>query len=181
MKRVLLALGTLMATMSISFAAVDVNKATVTELDSVKGIGPAMSKRIIDERSAKGLFKDWADFDSRVKGIGEKSSAKLSSAGLTVNGQSMSGAPATKSTTKTETAFKKEGMRKESTAIVNKESKPVSMPASDIKSTKKIDTMDTLDYKDSKVNSKKDKKSLSEENKSKKPKDNSAIMSTTTQ
>lgn len=96
MKRVLFALTTLVAAMSVSFAAIDVNKASVAELDSIKGIGPAMSKRIIDERSAKGSFKDWSDFDMRVKGIGEKSSIKLSSAGLTVNGQAMANAPATK-------------------------------------------------------------------------------------
>jgi competence protein ComEA len=96
MKRVLFALTTLVAAMSVSFAAIDVNKASAAELDSIKGIGPAMSKRIIDERSAKGSFKDWSDFDMRVKGIGEKSSIKLSSAGLTVNGQAMANAPATK-------------------------------------------------------------------------------------
>jgi DNA polymerase III alpha subunit len=99
MKRVLFALTTLVAAMSVSFAAIDVNKASAAELDSVKGIGPAMSKRIIDERSAKGSFKDWSDFDMRVKGIGEKSSIKLSSAGLTVNGQAMANAPVTKPAT----------------------------------------------------------------------------------
>ena len=99
MKRVLFALTTLVAAMSVAFAAIDVNKASAAELDSIKGIGPAMSKRIIDERSAKGSFKDWSDFDMRVKGIGEKSSIKLSTAGLTVNGQAMANAPATKPAT----------------------------------------------------------------------------------
>lgn len=67
------------------FAAVDVNKGTAAELDSVKGIGPAMSSKILAERK-KGNFKDWNDFVSRVKGIGDKSAAKLSAEGLTVNG-----------------------------------------------------------------------------------------------
>ncbi len=67
------------------FAAVDVNKATAAELDSVKGIGPAISGKIMDERK-KGNFKDWNDFITRVKGIGEGNAAKLSTAGLTVNG-----------------------------------------------------------------------------------------------
>jgi competence protein ComEA len=31
-------------------AAVDVNKAGAAELDSIKGVGPAMSERILDER-----------------------------------------------------------------------------------------------------------------------------------
>lgn len=75
------------------FAAVDVNKATTAELDSVKGIGPAISSKIVDARK-KGNFKDWNDFISRVSGIGEKSAAKLSEGGLTVNGASFKGATA---------------------------------------------------------------------------------------
>jgi competence protein ComEA len=39
-------------------------------------------------------FKDWADFTSRVKGIGDKRAAKLSEAGLTVNGAAFKGAAA---------------------------------------------------------------------------------------
>ena len=73
------------------FAAVDVNKATAVELDGVKGIGPAFSAKIVDERK-KGNFKDWNDLVNRVKGVGDKSAAKLSKAGLTVSGASFSGA-----------------------------------------------------------------------------------------
>ena len=75
------------------FAAVDVNKATAAELDSVKGIGPAISGKIMDERK-KGNFKDWNDFIVRVKGIGEGNAAKLSTAGLTVNGSAFGTAKA---------------------------------------------------------------------------------------
>jgi competence protein ComEA len=75
------------------FAAVDVNKATAADLDGVKGIGPAISTKILDERK-KAPFKDWSDFIARVKGIGEKSAAKLSADGLTVNGTAFAGAPA---------------------------------------------------------------------------------------
>ena len=35
---------------AIAFAAVDANKATAAELDGIKGIGPAISAKIIDER-----------------------------------------------------------------------------------------------------------------------------------
>jgi competence protein ComEA len=84
LKKILVILAMLYA--AVSFAAVDVNKATATELDAVKGIGPTMSKRITDERK-KGDFKSWEDFISRVKGIGEKSAAKLSEDGLTVKGE----------------------------------------------------------------------------------------------
>jgi competence protein ComEA len=77
------------------FAAVDANKANAAELDSIKGIGPAMSTRILDERK-KGNFKDWPDFISRVKGLGEANAAKLSKQGLTVNGAEFKGAVAAK-------------------------------------------------------------------------------------
>ena len=68
-----------------SFAAVDVNKANAAELDGIKGIGPSISSKILDERK-KGNFKDWTDFISRVKGLGEANAAKFSAEGLTVNG-----------------------------------------------------------------------------------------------
>jgi competence protein ComEA len=75
------------------FAAVDVNKATAAELDSVKGIGPAISTKILDERK-KGNFKDWNDFIERIKGIGDGNAAKLSAEGLTVGGASFKGVAA---------------------------------------------------------------------------------------
>ncbi len=91
-----------------SFAAVDVNKATAAELDGVKGIGPAISAKILDERK-KGNFKDWNDFVARVKGVGEKSAAKLSADGLTVNGSGFQGAaPAPANTPATAAAAKKD-------------------------------------------------------------------------
>ena len=76
-----------------TFAAVDVNKATAADLDGVKGIGPAISGKIIDERK-KGNFKDWNDFITRVQGVGEGNAAKFSAEGLTVNGAGFSGAAA---------------------------------------------------------------------------------------
>lgn len=73
-----------------SFAAVDANKGSAAELDGLKGVGPAMSKRIIDARTQT-AFKDWSDLMSRVKGVKEKKAAKLSAEGLTVNGESFKG------------------------------------------------------------------------------------------
>lgn len=75
------------------FAAVDVNKASAAELDSIKGIGPAVSTKILDERK-KGNFKDWNDFVERVKGVGEGNAAKFSAEGLTVGGATYKGAAA---------------------------------------------------------------------------------------
>ena len=92
-KKLMLAAAALLATTSMAWAQVDVNKADVAALDAVKGVGPSMSKAILDER-AKGAFKDWPDFQKRVKGVGEKRAAKLSEAGLVVAGKPLSGAAA---------------------------------------------------------------------------------------
>ena len=43
-----------------AFAAVDANQATRADLESVKGIGPGLSAKIVDARKT-GSFKDWAD------------------------------------------------------------------------------------------------------------------------
>lgn len=76
-----------------SFAA-DVNKASEAELDGVRGIGPAMTKRILEERK-KGAFKDWNDVIERVKGVGPANAARFSKEGLTVNGEAFKAAAAT--------------------------------------------------------------------------------------
>lgn len=67
-------------------AAADANKAQPADLDGINGIGPDTSRRILAERQ-KAPFKDWNDFMARVKGIGPAKAARLSTAGLTVNGQ----------------------------------------------------------------------------------------------
>ncbi|HEY9065504.1 MAG TPA: helix-hairpin-helix domain-containing protein, partial [Burkholderiaceae bacterium] len=82
-KKILAALLFLFA--AAAFAAVDANTASQAELEAIKGIGPALSGRIIEERQ-KAPFKDWQDLATRVKGVGVRNSSKFSSAGLTVNG-----------------------------------------------------------------------------------------------
>jgi competence protein ComEA len=94
LKKILAILALLYA--AVSFAAVDVNKATAAELDGVKGIGPAISKNIVDERKKGGDFKNWDDFVARVKGIGDTKAANLSKEGLTVNGAEFKKAAAAK-------------------------------------------------------------------------------------
>ncbi|HET9977635.1 MAG TPA: helix-hairpin-helix domain-containing protein [Burkholderiaceae bacterium] len=79
------ALGIALATLALAgFAAVDVNAASQAELETVKGIGPGLSARILDERQRKGPFKDWADFVARVKGVGAGAAAKFSADGLRI-------------------------------------------------------------------------------------------------
>jgi competence protein ComEA len=70
--------------------ATEVNQATEAELDSVKGLGPSSTARILEART-QGLFKDWADLMRRVKGIKAAQAAKLSESGLRVNGKNSAG------------------------------------------------------------------------------------------
>lgn len=72
---------------SLVFAAADANKASVSELTSIKGIGPATAERIIEARK-QAPFKNWDDFILRIKGVAPTSASHLSTAGLTINGQS---------------------------------------------------------------------------------------------
>lgn len=114
LKKILLAVATLTMTMGFAFAQVEVNKADQAALDGVKGIGPKMSTVILDERKKGGDFKDWTDLESRVKGVGEKSAAKLSEAGLTVNGQARpkTAGSAAKEEKKVKVAAKKDEAKK---------------------------------------------------------------------
>jgi competence protein ComEA len=65
--------------------ATDVNRATQAELESVKGIGPGLSGKILKAREA-GSFKNWGDLVERVGGVGPGNAARFSQAGLTVGG-----------------------------------------------------------------------------------------------
>ncbi len=66
--------------------AIDINKATEADLDGLRGLGPATTRLILNERD-KSPFKNWQDLLARIKGIGPISAAQLSAEGLTVNGQ----------------------------------------------------------------------------------------------
>lgn len=69
---------------------IDLNKATETQLDALKGIGPVLTKQVISERT-KAPFKDWNDVTSRVKGIGEQKTSSLSQQGVRVQGSAFEG------------------------------------------------------------------------------------------
>lgn len=80
-------IATLLAALALNaFAAVDVNQASQAELESVKGIGPGLSGKILVARKAAS-FKDWSDFVDRVSGVGPGNAARFSQAGLTVGGK----------------------------------------------------------------------------------------------
>ena len=70
---------------NFAFAGVEVNTATAAELDSVQGIGPDLSTKILKARR-NGAFLDWGDLRARVKGLGARNAARLSAKGLTVDG-----------------------------------------------------------------------------------------------
>lgn len=80
MKRLSVRLFTLLfglfAAVSLAFAAVNLNTATVAELDAVKGIGPSKAAAIVDYRSKNGPFKSVDELEN-VKGFGKKSVEKL--------------------------------------------------------------------------------------------------------
>jgi competence protein ComEA len=68
--------------------ALEVNHATEAELDGLRGLGPAFTRRILSERDIR-PFTDWPDLMRRVSGMGRLTAQKLSAQGLTVNNQSL--------------------------------------------------------------------------------------------
>jgi competence protein ComEA len=87
-----LTLAILLGLLSLAAQALEVNAANEAALNSVRGLGPAATARILEAR-AKGRIKDWTDLMQRVKGIKPRTATKLSDAGLTVNQQSYSDQP----------------------------------------------------------------------------------------
>jgi competence protein ComEA len=94
-----------------AFAAVDVNKASQAELETVKGIGPGLSAKILKAREA-GTFKNWDDLVERVSGVGPGNATRFSQAGLTVGGSNYDGQAAAAQGTKTAKAAKSEKSEK---------------------------------------------------------------------
>ena len=77
MKKFLGSLVALLAMVALPvFAAVNINTATQSELEAVKGLGPAKAKAIIAYREQNGAFKSVDDLD-KVKGFGKATLDKL--------------------------------------------------------------------------------------------------------
>jgi competence ComEA-like helix-hairpin-helix protein len=81
------ALATVLALSSLGAAIaspINVNTASQSELESIKGIGPSKAKTILAERLDGGHFQDANDLQKRVRGIGMKSVEKMVDNGLTI-------------------------------------------------------------------------------------------------
>ncbi len=76
MKSILSSIVLFLAGIGLAVAAVNINTASVDELNAVKGIGPSKAKAIVDYREKNGPFKSVDDL-KEIKGFGDKSIAKL--------------------------------------------------------------------------------------------------------
>lgn len=63
--------------------AVDINSASQESLESIKGVGSARAKLIIEERNKNGAYKSPEDLSNRVRGVGDKTVSKMREQGLT--------------------------------------------------------------------------------------------------
>lgn len=165
LKHFVLVVGVLMA--GASAWAVDVNNATATQLQEIKGIGPVVAERIVKERR-KGKFESWADLQDRVKGIADGKSKQFSKAGLTVGSASYKGLKAKKKTTKKATTTSKS-----KAASAKTKEKKSTINAKDAKSGKakqtKKSTLDKKSKSGKKAKSNKKKTSKKESKKLRKP------------
>lgn len=71
----------------------ELNKASRAELESLPGLGPSLVGLMLAARQ-QGPFEDWQDLARRVKGMGPRLRARLSAAGLRINGQPLDATPA---------------------------------------------------------------------------------------
>ncbi len=65
---------------------IDLENARELDLDGLRGLGPASTRQILEERERR-PFKDWQDLMQRSSGIGPRKAAQLSAQGLRVQGQ----------------------------------------------------------------------------------------------
>jgi DNA uptake protein ComE-like DNA-binding protein len=73
---------------------VDVNSASEFDLSDVPGVGAAVAAQIVLQRRER-RFRDWPDLINRVVGLSQAQPAAIASTGgLTVDGKSLTGAPA---------------------------------------------------------------------------------------
>ena len=77
----------------VAAQTLDVERARDIDLDGLRGLGPATTRLILEERERQ-PFRDWKDLMKRTPGIGPKKASQLSEQGLRVQGQPYPMAPA---------------------------------------------------------------------------------------
>lgn len=77
--------GLLLASSSLTWAAVDLNSADAKTLEGLNGVGPAKAAAIVEFRAKNGPFKSVEDLE-KVPGIGE-ATVKKNRDNLTVGGK----------------------------------------------------------------------------------------------
>lgn len=76
MKQILSSIILFLSGIGLALAAVNINTASIDELNAVKGIGPSKAKAIVEYRDKNGPFKSLDEL-KEVKGFGDKSVDKL--------------------------------------------------------------------------------------------------------
>jgi competence protein ComEA len=82
----------LVASASVGAQTLDIAQAREIDLDGLRGLGPATTRLILQERERQ-PFRDWKDLMKRTSGIGPKKAAQLSEQGLRVQGLPYPAAP----------------------------------------------------------------------------------------
>lgn len=92
MKRFIALLVAGLASIQFGYAAVNLNTASQAELETVKGIGPAKAKAIVEHRNKNGPFKSVDDL-KEIKGFGDKMLSKMRPELTVAGGGEKSAAP----------------------------------------------------------------------------------------
>jgi competence protein ComEA len=92
MKKVILASIMFFSFTFNAFSAVNLNTATVDQLEALNGVGPAKAQAIVEYRKKNGNFKSVDDLNN-VPGFGDKTLKKLKPE-LTVTGAAPAATPA---------------------------------------------------------------------------------------
>lgn len=70
----------------VAAQTIDLERAREMDLDGLRGLGPATTRLILQERERQ-PYRDWQDLMKRTPGIGPKKALQLSEQGLRVQGQ----------------------------------------------------------------------------------------------
>ncbi|HNU65708.1 MAG TPA: helix-hairpin-helix domain-containing protein, partial [Methylotenera sp.] len=119
MKKMLLAFIAFLSFSLSAFAAVNINTATQTELETLENVGETRAKAIIEYRNKNGKFKSLDELD-KVPGIGEKTLESIKKDG-TISGATTVTAP--NKNTKNEKPMKEKATKAEKAVATDKPAK----------------------------------------------------------